>query len=90
MALTNAIIVLCATVLFYGTWMQHDINASMSAAVVGISMIWVFGIGYFTAVGIGLIALVRLLRIVTGRVEDAEIARFAGEYEEADVKAKHG
>ena len=90
MALTNAIIVLCAAVLFYGTWMQHDINASMSAAVVGISMIWVFGIGYFTAVGIGLIALVRLLRIVTGRVEDAEIARFAGEYEEADVKAKHG
>jgi TRAP-type transport system small permease protein len=68
MALTNAIIVLCSAVLFYGTWMQHDINASMSAAVVGISMIWVFGIGYFTALGIGLIALNRLVRILMGRM----------------------
>jgi TRAP-type transport system small permease protein len=90
MALTNAIIVLCSAVLFYGTWMQHDINASMSAAVVGISMIWVFGIGYFTALGIGLIALNRLVRILMGRVDHAEIARFAGEYDDPDAKAKHG
>ncbi len=90
MALTNAIILLCAAVLFYGTWMQHEINASMRAAVVGISMIWVFGIGYFTALGIGLIALVRLVRILLGRIDPAEIARFAGEYDDIDTKAKHG
>lgn len=90
MALTNAIIVLCSAVLFYGTWMQHGINASMSAAVVGISMIWVFGIGYFTAVGIAMIALTRLVRILLGRVTPAEIARFAGEYDDPDAKAKHG
>jgi TRAP-type C4-dicarboxylate transport system permease small subunit len=57
----------------------------MTAAVVGMSMIWVYGIGYFTSVGIGLIALYRIFEIVTGRVTDADIARFAGEYEENQV-----
>ena len=79
LALVNAIILVCAAVIFWGTWLQHPINASMTGAVVGISMIWVYGIGYFTALGIGLIALLRLARILTGGVTDEELARFAGE-----------
>lgn len=82
MAISNALIIFAAGVFFYGTWMQHPINASMTAAVINMSMIWVYGIGYFTSLGIGLIALYRLFEIVTGRVSETEIARFAGEYEE--------
>ena len=82
MVLSNAIILLCAVVFFHGTWQQHAINASMTAPVVGISMIWVFGIGYFTSAGIGAIAAWRLLRIALGRMSDAEVAHFAGEYAE--------
>ena len=83
MALTNVIVLICAAVMFWGTALQHDINASMVAPVVGIPMIWVFGVGYFTALGIGVIAAARLGRILTGRTEDAEIARFAGEWDDA-------
>ncbi|WP_417584861.1 TRAP transporter small permease [Pelagibacterium sp.] len=82
MLITNIIILITAIVFFHGTWVQHPINASMTAAVVGMSMIWVYGIGYFTSLGIGLIALFRIFEIVTGRVTEADIARFAGEYEE--------
>lgn len=82
MLITNSIILLCAGIFFWGTWLQHDINASMVAPVVGISMIWVFGIGYFASIGIGLIALLRTLKILLGKVEDSEIATFSGEYEE--------
>ncbi len=82
MLITNIIILMTAVVFFHGTWVQHPINASMTAAVVGMSMIWVYGIGYFTSLGIGLIALFRIFEIVTGRVTEADIARFAGEYEE--------
>lgn len=82
MLLTNLLILMCSVVFFHGTWVQHPINASMTAAVVGMSMIWVYGIGYFTSLGIGLIALYRIFEIVTGRVTDRDIARFAGEYEE--------
>ena len=80
MFLSNVIILICALVFFHGTWVQHPINASMTAAVVGISMIWVYGVGYVSAGGIALIAIMRLLRIVTGRVTEDEINRFAGEF----------
>lgn len=83
MLLTNGVILLCAGIFFWGTWLQHGINASMVAPVVGISMIWVFGIGYFTSIGIGVIALLRILRVVTGQVTEEELAAFAGEHAEA-------
>ena len=85
LALSNAIILLCAVIMFWGTWMQHAINASMSAAVVGISMIWVYGVTYFTGAAIGLIAVIRLVRVVTGRVSEAEMAQFTGEYDLPDT-----
>ena len=84
MALTNIIILICSAVFFHGTWQQHAINASMTAPVVGLPMIWVFGIGYFTAAGIGVIAALRLLQIVMGRVSDQDIARFAGDFDWAE------
>ncbi|MGY6707085.1 MAG: TRAP transporter small permease [Rhizobiaceae bacterium] len=81
LALSNAIILLCAIIMLWGTWMQHAINASMSAAVVGISMIWVYGVTYFTGAAIGLIATIRLVRALTGRISEAEMAQFTGEYD---------
>ena len=90
MGLSNAIILVCAGVLFWGTWLQHDINASMTAAVVEMSMIWVFGVGYFAGLGLGSIALVRLWRILTGRTSDEEIAQFAGEWGDGAIVNKGG
>lgn len=81
LALTNAIILLCAVVLFWGTWKQHQINASMTAPVVGLSMIWVFGITYFTGAAIAALAFVRLVRAVTGTTTPEEMARFTGEFD---------
>ncbi len=83
MVASDLIILLCMAVLFWGTWKQSAINASMDAPVVGISMIWIYGIGFFTSIGIGALVLVRLARTATGRITDAEIAAFAGEGAEA-------
>jgi len=80
-AATNAIILTCAVILFWGTWKQHNINASMTAPVVGLSMIWVFGVTYLTGAAIALMAAVRLGMALTGRVSAAEMARITGEYE---------
>lgn len=81
LTLTNGIILLCAVVLFWGTWKQHQINASMTAPVVGLSMIWVFGITYFTGATIAAIAFVRLVRAITGTTTPEEMARFTGEFD---------
>lgn len=80
---SDLIILLCMAVFFWGTWKQYPINASMTAAVVGISMIWIYGVGFFTSVGIGALVVVRLFRVFTGRITEAEISAFAGEGAEA-------
>ena len=84
-ALSNLVIVICAVVLLWGTWRQHGINASMTAPVVGLSMIWVFGVTYFTGIMIGLLALIRMVRALTGRVSAAEMARITGEYDSTEI-----
>lgn len=83
MVLSDIIILLCMAAFFWGTWKQYPINASMTAPVVGISMNWIYGIGFFTAIGIGGLVIIRLVRTFTGRITEDEINAFAGEGEEA-------
>mgnify|MGYP001301415287 CR=1 FL=1 len=79
MVLSNIIIIAVSAIFFWGTWKQSPINASMVAPVTKLPMIWVYGVGFFTGAGVVLIALERLLRLLTGRVTEEEIAAFAGE-----------
>jgi len=72
-ALCQFMILLCCVILFYGTWAQHDINATTAAPVTGLSMIWIFGIGYVVSVCMSLMALWRLFLILSGRMTDAEL-----------------
>jgi TRAP-type C4-dicarboxylate transport system permease small subunit len=74
-----------SVILVWGTWKQHAINASMTAPVVGLSMIWVFGVTYVTGLAIGAMALVRMGLALTGRVSAAEMARITGEYDPLEV-----
>ena len=83
MILTDLLILLCCAVFFWGTWLQWAINATNVAPVSGIRMTWVFGVGYVTSIGIGVIALMRLIRALTGRITDEELSLFAGEGEAA-------
>jgi len=88
MLASNIIICFVACVFFWGTWRQAPINATMTAPVVGISMIWVYGIGFLAGGGIAIIAAIRILRILTGRVTEEEIGAFAGERKEAAAVVK--
>jgi TRAP-type C4-dicarboxylate transport system permease small subunit len=73
LALSQALILMCCAMLFWGTWRQHDVNATTAAPVTGLSMIWVFGVGYLTSACIGAHALHKLGRIVAGRIRDDEL-----------------
>ena len=81
--LSDLVILGCMAAFFWGTWKQHPINASMTAPVVGIHMSWIYGVGFFTSAGIGLMVIHRLFRAVTGAISDEEINGFAGESAEA-------
>ena len=81
MMASDALILFCCAVFFWGTWQQAAINASNVAPVSGISMLWVFGVGYFTSLAIGLMVLLRLARAFSGNVSERELAVFAGTFE---------
>lgn len=81
MMTSDSLILFCCAVFFWGTWQQAPINASNVAPVTGISMLWVFGVGYFTSGAIGLMTLMRLLRAFSGHVDDRELAIFSGTFE---------
>ncbi len=79
MILSNLVIIGCSAIFFWGTWVQLPINSSMVAPVTGLSMAWVYGVGFFTGAGCVLIALERIIRFAMGRVTEEEISAFAGE-----------
>lgn len=86
LAASRVLIVVCCVVLVWGTWRQHEINASTAAPVTGLSMIWIFGLGYLVGGCIALLALRELWRIASGRITDEELVQVR-ESEEAPPHA---
>lgn len=77
LTLSQGLVLMCCAMLFWGTWRQHEVNATTLAPVTGLSMIWVFGVGYLTAIGIGVHALHKLWRIASGRIRDDELVEIS-------------
>ena len=73
LVISNALILLCCSMLIWGTWLQHEIHATTASPVMGLPMIWVFGIGYVTGGAIAIQAIHTLWRIFTGRITDDEL-----------------
>lgn len=78
---SDVLVLICCIVFFWGTWRQAPLHAGNYAPVTGISMIWIYGFGFFASIGMGLIALARIVRTLTGSISPDEIRRFAGEYD---------
>ncbi|MEK8052876.1 TRAP transporter small permease [Ideonella sp. DXS22W] len=74
LAITQLLVIGACAMLVWGTWRQHEINATTTAPITGLSMIWIFGVGYVTGTAIALISAHTLWRLLTGRIGDAELA----------------
>jgi TRAP-type C4-dicarboxylate transport system permease small subunit len=75
LAASQALILMCCAIILWGTWRQHQINATTSMPVTGMSLIWIFGLGYVCGLCIGIQALRKLWRIATGRITDDELVQ---------------
>ena len=72
----SEMLMLWVNVLFFiGTWKMHDLQATSFSPVVGISMIWIYGVGYVVAVVMALFNLSVLARLLTGRLADDELVQ---------------
>ena len=81
LALSEGLMLLCNVLFFVGTWKMHELQVTNVSPVTGLSMIWVYGIGYVVAIVMGLINLRVLWRLATGRLTDDELVQVK---EEAD------
>lgn len=72
-AISQVVMLICALIIFYGTWLQHDIIAGNASPVAQISMLWVYGVSYVTGAAIALICLSNLIRLARGEVAEHEL-----------------
>jgi TRAP-type C4-dicarboxylate transport system permease small subunit len=73
--LSEALMLLVNVLFFIGTFKMHDLQVTNVSPVVGISMIWIYGIGYVVAVVMALFNLSVLWRLVTGQLSDEELVQ---------------
>ncbi|HZF80436.1 MAG TPA: TRAP transporter small permease, partial [Rubrivivax sp.] len=72
---SEGLMLLCNALFFIGTWKMHELQVTNVSPVVGISMIWVYGIGYIVAVVMGIMNLDVLWRLFTGRLREDELVQ---------------
>lgn len=90
--LTSQSLMLYVTwLLLDGAWKQTKINWDVPAAASGLSMAWFYGVGVVFGVLSGLIILVDVFRLVTGRTrpEDLVMVRESEEQDEAEALQRH-
>jgi TRAP-type C4-dicarboxylate transport system permease small subunit len=90
MIVSDLIVLGCCILFFWGTWKQAPLNYTNLAPVTGINMLWVFGVGFFTSIGIGLMVLARLIRALTLNLRPGELDAFAGIINEDDPHSVRG
>lgn len=84
--LSESLMLFCNVLFFMGTFEMHELQLSNVSPVVGISMIWIYGIGYIVSVVMGIINLNVLFRLVTGRLSEAELVQVIETEGLADVE----
>jgi len=84
--LSESLMLGCNVLFFIGTWKMHELQVSNISPVVGISMIWVYGIGYIVGVVMGLMILQVLYRLRTGRLREDELLQVSETEGLADVE----
>jgi TRAP-type C4-dicarboxylate transport system permease small subunit len=73
--LSESLMLWCNVLFFIGTWKMHQLQVSNVSPVVGISMIWIYGIGSVVGVVMALFNLNVLWRLVTGQLSEDELVQ---------------
>ena len=84
--ISELVVLACCVLVFWGTWRQHEVNATNKSLTTGMPLIWVFGVGYVVSIGIGLVTAWRLWKLATSALPDAEL--FDGGAQEAAAKGE--
>ncbi len=73
--LSETLMLLCNGLFVLGTWKMHELQVSNVSPVVGLSMIWIYGMGYVVGGVMGAFNLRVIWRILSGRITEAELVQ---------------
>ncbi len=71
--LSESLMLGCNLLFLLGTWKMHELQVSNVSPVVGISMIWVYGIGYVVSVVMSVINVSMLYKLLTGQLAEDDL-----------------
>jgi len=72
---SEALMLFCNALFILGTWEMHDLQVTNVSPVVGISMIWIYGVGYVVGAVMALFNINVLYRLLTGKLRDDELVQ---------------
>ena len=84
--LSESLMLYCNGLFMLGTWKMHDLQVTNVSPVAGLSMIWVFGIGYVVSLVMGMMNIRMLYRLLSGRITEAELVQVVEAEGLADVE----
>ena len=84
--LSESLMLGCNVLFFIGTWKMHELQVSNVSPVVGLSMIWVYGVGYIVGGVMGIMNLNVLYRLLSGRLREDELIQVIETEGLADVE----
>ena len=90
LGLAEALMLYCCWLIYAGSLAQTRINLDVEAPVSGWSMGWVSGVGIVFAISAALFHLLKLVRLLTGRLSDDELVTVQESEDLAQLKADAG
>ena len=70
---SECLMLFCNGLFLLGTWKMHELQVTNVSPVVGISMIWIYGMGYIVGAVMGAIIVHVLYRLLTGQMREDEM-----------------
>jgi len=71
--LSEILMLICNLLFLQGTWRMHELQVTNVSPVVGISMIWIYGVGYVVSVVMALINLHMLYKLLAGQLQENDL-----------------
>ncbi|MBS7806164.1 TRAP transporter small permease [Variovorax sp. PCZ-1] len=71
--LSESLMLLMNGMFLWGTFKMHELQVTNISPVAGISMIWIYGLGYVVAVVMGIFNIHKLFLLLTGQLSEEQM-----------------
>jgi TRAP-type transport system small permease protein len=73
--LSETLMLFCNGLFLWGTYQMHELQVTNISPVAGISMIWIYGMGYVVSVVMGAFNVVQLVKLFSGQLSEADLVQ---------------